>query len=602
MYNNLIFSEFFQSNIMGKNFSKGYGAKNEVLSGENGIGFSDFLRKFQDVDFDFIEAAGMENSLNINNLLSSQDSKEKVISLVAEKMKEALRRASDSSSFVSFSSVEVSFFRKIMVSIANFSGSESEMEEIIGGLENSSTSGAYLPDMLKSIENIKKSGDDIENVFFPFSFIPYFETALESINLEPENIKSTIEKSLDIDKGLSLKDFIGSLKKLKEKAESEIENFTGLEPEQYVEKINGIEIIISVFEVSKSESQEINIDKKAFEKFISAMESRRLLKIDDKDIRIEFFKGSANKKEAVFVKSIANFFVNGDFDKESFDSWRMRERILKNIEAQKIDEDLSFKNFEKSHEYKFFTKILSVEMDMKNYFSDTGDITEKINGKMDFDNIFKEFSDADLDLSEVLESKDFDKLIERSSRKNIREKGLEEVSDLSEKISGEKKINGRISDVSRESRANLQRQLINQIEKQILRTVRIGAKELSFRLNPPDLGKMHLRLESVRNGLNIKIIAEKISTHELLVNKAHEFKQQLQAQGMEVVEVNVELASDFDQAMARERNQNSRNGNNKSRGKMGSRKEGSIDLSGEKLNDRAGFVRFSSNSNLDLRV
>ncbi|MGM0419122.1 MAG: flagellar hook-length control protein FliK [Thermodesulfobacteriota bacterium] len=628
MQSNLIFSEFFQSNMMGSSVK----TVNSQKSGESG--FDAFLRKFQEGEFDFLKTSGTGASDDLNDLLGSQDSKEKFISQLVERMKEILRQASDDSSFVNFSSAEVTAFRQVMVSAEIIS--DQELNSLTESMENSS--GKYLPDLVEAFEGLNNNKVDTENVHFPFSFVPFFETAMQSINIEHASIKETIESSVDIEKGFSLENFLQSLKGIKAGIEKQLENLEGNNYEKEASKIKGIETIVSVFEADDSEELSFNADRNKLEKFISAMEQKLKPEINNENVYKEALFSSAGKKESDFVASLLtknsssindplesmkeplaeingkneSLFSNkigGALFEESFSAWKRKERVLSESVTAGIKEDFTMKQFQQSPDYKLYTKLASVELDLENYFSGADKKSEVLvqakeilktlesGGKSSFDaDILSEKNE----FKNQSESKGFGTLLERSVKKNSSHSSTddfsEDSSDLMEK-KGSERLSAKNASADKPKQA-LHKNIMNQVEKQVLRTVKLGQKELSFQLNPPDLGKMHLKLESVRNGVNIRILAEKGSTHEILLQHAQEFKAQLQNQGMQVVEINVELSSDFDQAMARERRNNSEGknkGQNSNRGKFNKSEKISEDSSGSGF-----FKRPSLNSALDL--
>lgn len=569
MYINLFCSEFYQTTMFEASVSKS--AKSEESSG-----FDSFLRKYQKGEFEFLKSSSSEDLSKINDLSNITDPNEKIISRLVDHMKEVLRNISEGSSMVSFSITEISSIRQILVSSDNMS--MNEIDNILN-----SNSGSYLPDVLSSLENLENQQIKTENVYFPFSLIPYFATALESIGVKSIDITQTIESSTDIEKGFSLKGFLENLDRIKNESIGIIENFNEsneggkadfLKYEINDSIIKGIETIQSVFDLSESKDSLINLDKSSLDKFVAAMEKRLNSKISDLELYKKSIESSSHEKESDFVKTLLNVktntdntsaltginFSNEDFSKQIFEqsflSWKRNERLLSEINSDIVKSDFQQNFFENSHEYSLFTKLSSADPLSETVINinNTGlgsSLNEIIQASVKSDKF-------DFDL-EGLNSEDDDNNITSLLKTNIKNLRKEFARDFSEEGSDfmDKSSSRSAGEVSKRAQAgsgaNLSKQIMEQIEKQILRTVKLGEKEVSFRLNPPDLGRLHLKIESVMNGVNIKIIAEKSSTHELMVQQAQEFKNQLQSQGMQVAEVNVELAQNFDQAMARER-------------------------------------------------
>jgi hypothetical protein len=601
MYGKMMFTDFFQADFFEGSVKTDF-SKN-ILKGAGKVDFTDFLRKFQNNDFAFSKSANTATT-DLNDIFQSLESKKKLVSLVVDRMQEALRQAADNSSFVSFQTTEIISIKKLLISTNSFS--DEDIEGLLENMESGLGSGEYLPDLISTLEDLKIDEIDIEDVHFPFSSVPYFETALESIGVEIPEIKDVVESALDTEKGFSISSFLSSLESLKEEAQKNILNLKGSEFEKADSKIKGLDTIMSVFKIEETEDQSfLNIDKKSLENLLSGVEESLVSSNKEtRDLFKDFINNAANKKEAGFVNEIMGGgpLVGSEILEQSFTSWKRRERLFTENMQSALNEDLSMEKFEKSSEYSLFTKLTSVELDLENYFSAGNkgaeslsfrDFTMMASNQIQIDGFSEELMDAiGNDLDGGLET-----ILEKSVKKSQGEQS-DEGFDFMEKSGPDRSESSSLSKASKEEKATLQRHVMNQVEKQILRTVRVGAKEMSFRLNPPDLGKMHLRLENVRNGLNIKIIAEKSSTHEILVQQAQEFKNQLQSQGMQVAEINVELAHDFDQAMARERKNNSNDSGEGKRFSIG--KKGKSGDTADN-NPAAGVVfRQTGNSALDL--
>ena len=598
MYTNIFFSGF-------KSLETFEVSSKSSFNSEKNSGFDAFLNKYQNSDFEFIKGSSSEAVSEIKDLTKLEDPNEKVIGLIVERMKEVLRNASKGSSFVSFSYTEISSLRQVLISSENLS-----MEEIDNALSSDKNTKSYLPDLFSSIDSLDKEKIDSKEVYFPFSFVPYFATALESIGVNSADIRSTIESSLDMEKGFSLKGLLDSIDEIKSKAIKTMETLgrdnkdlsfeNACHYELLSNLVKGIETIESVFELPQDKNSFIEIDKNSINNFMAAIEKRLNQSFSDLELYKKSLDNSSKNKEAEFVKNLFNeegqLFVKRDFNEEgqlsvkrdfheedqlfvkshfnekdlgkesfeltrnifedSFASWKRNQRVLSEENLKSIQADYQLKVFEKSHEYSFFANSpidqpeikalnLSTVLGLNSSFNELIQASVR-NDKLNFTLEGSGGEEIDINIKSLLEM----------NLKNLKKEKLNDFSeDRSDFMKNSLTRNsGGVSKAAQPgSGASLSKQIMEQIEKQILRTVRLGEKEVSFRLNPPDLGRLHLRIESVRNGLNIKIIAEKNSTHELMVQQAQEFKNQLQSQGMQVAEVNVELAHNFDQAMARER-------------------------------------------------
>lgn len=95
--------------------------------------------------------------------------------------------------------------------------------------------------------------------------------------------------------------------------------------------------------------------------------------------------------------------------------------------------------------------------------------------------------------------------------------------------------------------------VMDQVSRRMAQAVQEGQNEVSFQLKPENMGRLHLRIESLAGGVNIRILAERKGTHEMLTLQAAELKAQMQEQGIRVERIEVSVAADFDTALFREK-------------------------------------------------
>lgn len=582
MYNKAAFTGFTQPGLSG-GLSKNVQGRNRANESEE-RGFNSFMRKYQEKDFNFSrEKVSKDKKEDVPEI----ESKEDLLAYIVGRIQEILRNSSDSSTFVEFKAEDVENLKSALVSAGGLS--DYDIEDFASSINKGN--GGYLSELLKGLKEFESEDVKIEDVFFPTSFVPYFETALESIGFSANEAKNSVEGALDIESGFSLGKFLNQLAVMKAKKEESLLNLEGEDFEKANNIIKGIDTITSVFSPSDKKQEDVFFDKKSLENLLSSLEGKLSEKNDSKTDILEVLRNSADKDQAAFVTKLLEGHVEETSLENGLAGWKRRERLLSELSLKVNEEKIEADFFKNSTEYNLFTKLSSVELDLKNYFSG-GDSNENLEGLKSLAN-----------LKEVIKKEDFseikddgaESLLEKGMKKNMGLDFSREIQNVSE--SETKSESSSMAQKARESRAALHKHVMNQVEKQVLRTVKLGERDISFRLNPPDLGKMHLKLENVRNGVNIKIIAEKSSTHEILIQQAQDFKAQMESQGMQVAEVNVELAHDFDQAMARERRNDSNNSKKSKNGNWGK-------ISGDSKKQESSVLsrRSKSSSGLDLRA
>ena len=92
--------------------------------------------------------------------------------------------------------------------------------------------------------------------------------------------------------------------------------------------------------------------------------------------------------------------------------------------------------------------------------------------------------------------------------------------------------------------------LINQVGKQISRSILRGERVIRLQLKPPDLGTVKIEMNIKGNILKLGMIAENSSVKELLLSNVHELKQVLVEQGVKLDKLDVQINYNFGQSLS----------------------------------------------------
>ncbi len=92
--------------------------------------------------------------------------------------------------------------------------------------------------------------------------------------------------------------------------------------------------------------------------------------------------------------------------------------------------------------------------------------------------------------------------------------------------------------------------LINQVGKQIARSVLRGDRVIRLQLNPPELGVMKIEVDMKDNILKLGMITENSSVKELLLSNVHELREALAQQGVKLEKLDIQISYDFGQGLA----------------------------------------------------
>ncbi len=100
--------------------------------------------------------------------------------------------------------------------------------------------------------------------------------------------------------------------------------------------------------------------------------------------------------------------------------------------------------------------------------------------------------------------------------------------------------------------------VMDQVGRQIVKSVKSGSNEVRLQLKPPSLGRLQLNIESSGEGIKVKIFAEQPATKEMLLSHAGEMKSSLMDQGLRVEKIDVQVSNDFNQSMTNARQESNK--------------------------------------------
>jgi flagellar hook-length control protein FliK len=98
-------------------------------------------------------------------------------------------------------------------------------------------------------------------------------------------------------------------------------------------------------------------------------------------------------------------------------------------------------------------------------------------------------------------------------------------------------------------RGYLPASLVDQVGKQISRSILRGDQVVTLQLKPPDLGTVRIEMDIKDHTLNLSMTAEHHSVKELLLNNVHELKEALVQHGVKLEKVDVQVNYNFGQSL-----------------------------------------------------
>ena len=105
--------------------------------------------------------------------------------------------------------------------------------------------------------------------------------------------------------------------------------------------------------------------------------------------------------------------------------------------------------------------------------------------------------------------------------------------------------------------------LVNQLGKQISRSILRGDRVIKIQLKPPELGVVKVEMDLKENVLKLGMIIENSSVKELLLANANELKEALVEQGVRLEKIDVQIGDHANQTLGdlKEGGKEGRNGN-----------------------------------------
>ena len=122
------------------------------------------------------------------------------------------------------------------------------------------------------------------------------------------------------------------------------------------------------------------------------------------------------------------------------------------------------------------------------------------------------------------------------------------------------------------AREILPEHLINQVGRQISRSILRGERVIRLQLHPPDLGSVKVEMDIKDNILKLGMIIENSTVKELLLSNAHELRQALVEQGVKLEKLDIQINYNFGQTLTNSKESSKQN----QRGAKGTRSMSSI--------------------------
>ncbi|MBF0398515.1 MAG: flagellar hook-length control protein FliK, partial [Desulfobacterales bacterium] len=108
--------------------------------------------------------------------------------------------------------------------------------------------------------------------------------------------------------------------------------------------------------------------------------------------------------------------------------------------------------------------------------------------------------------------------------------------------------------------------LLDQVSRQIVKSVQNGEGEISLNVKPPELGRLQMSINSTSEGLKITITTEQTTTKDMLTANIAELKNTLSEQGFKIEQVDIKLSYNFNESMPNPRQDSKKSNKRKNNG------------------------------------
>jgi flagellar hook-length control protein FliK len=357
--------------------------------------------------------------------------------------------------------------------------------------------------------------DDEGTCMIEASVIPHLESVLRNFGLTPKAIDNVLSDAKVEGGGIDPKIFAIKLKQIGSREWDEIQT---IKDQDTVKQIYNKMEILGLKLPDKAKAGKISI-----EDFITSLE--RMSKIQDKETSpppelkstmsrlLERVAISGEKQKLAFSpQAVANLKLHDPFAKEKKNDSvgsSDHQSLLANLNDKNGKTNIiGHQNFEYTHHEKK-VELLSNSAGGKGF--------ENMGGK---------------------EGRDI-----KSEIRIIDPPKQTSVSTFSETINS-------VEGNDKSSRYFLPAYLIDQIGKQISRSILRGDRIVRLQLKPPELGRVKINIDIKDNVLKLGMIAEHSSVKELLLSNVHELRGSLVSQGIKLENIDIQINYGFGQSLS----------------------------------------------------
>jgi len=420
--------------------------------------------------------------------------------------------------------------------------SHEKVERFVKDLKSNNPNGEFnLSQIIFKISELKEpKGKERQNDTLSPAAVPYVESILRDFNLTPMELDKVFSKARVDGGGLDIAKLAEKLKEIK--GRTPLENKTIVDQKfsrQISEKMEKIGMNIP----EKGKADQINLND-----FIASLEqitekfgkekkvSHDMKNTLDKILEQAEVSGQKSTSESS-VKFSSNYHFTESLLKDEINKkgrYAFNEKKTSSVENSKSGKNESISSILKQKDVK-----------VKNYVG-PGTGTSGHSGKDDLISNLKKQTEIIIPAKE--QGYALDKEAERLNVLRNTE-AFSFTNTLKTVEHGEKPV-----------RSYIPASLVDQVGRQISRSILRGDQLVTLQLKPPDLGTVRIKMDIKDHILRLSMTAEHHSVKELLLNNINELKEALVQHGVKLETVDVQINHNFGQSLnaSKERTDNGR--------------------------------------------
>lgn len=389
--------------------------------------------------------------------------------------------------------------------------------------------GLTMDDVLDSLFGLsmedESDSEDLQENFLEISSLPFLESILGSLGIDPEKIQEILSNADKGEKGISIDAIIENLQKLqKESFYSGNEYKTREGDESFKQLFKSIDLEMDGSETSALTLNDLvssleKLKRKISQQQITAEDNKTNINEKSQDLLSDLFKGLKIKNQAVEINAIGF----------SYDQ----------VKDQFKNELLIPENGKDSKKGLFSPQKNANPAAAKELNAAFKEMEALLTGKKSL-----------IENDSTKENKEFLKHLKSETAKS---------SDNGQVLTSDPKTGEAQSNLNvlkaKASFKNLPTYVTQQVTKGVVRAINQGEDILKIQLKPAELGRIILTIDNTGNSMKVSIMTENAAAKDILASNVNEIRTVLSNSGITLERFDVDMNSNFRQSMADTQNQ-----------------------------------------------